>query len=83
MLRLRIPILFGHSEVHNMDDILSLAGYLADQEVVGFDVPVDEVLFVDRLDTGKLCEVVSKSAALQHESRGLLAGNGSPFALPP
>lgn len=54
LLRLRIPILFGHSKVDNMNDILSLTRYLADQEVVGFDVSVDEVLFVDSLDTRKL-----------------------------
>jgi hypothetical protein len=47
-----ISILLGHTEIHHVNDIGSLRCGTANEEVVGFDVAVDEVLFVDRLNTG-------------------------------
>ena len=54
LLCLGISILFGHAEVHHVDDISSFCVWSTNKEVVRFDVSVDEVLFVDSLDTRKL-----------------------------
>lgn len=51
---LGVSVLFGHSEVNHMDDIGRLAVRATDQEVVRLDVSVDEVLFVDGLDSRQL-----------------------------
>lgn len=49
-----VTILFGHTEVDDMDDIGGLRSGTANQKVIGLDITVDEVLFVDGLDAGKL-----------------------------
>ena len=54
LLRLGVAVLLGHAEVDNVDDICRLGAGPADQEVVGLDVAVDQVLFVNRLDTRQL-----------------------------
>lgn len=59
LLRLGISVLLCHAKIDNMDNVLRLARYLANQEVVGFDVTVDEVLLVDSLNSGQLRTQVS------------------------
>jgi hypothetical protein len=54
LLRLGVTVLLRHAEVDNMDDVGTLGAWTADQEVVGLDVPVDEVLLVDGLDARQL-----------------------------
>jgi hypothetical protein len=51
-----ISVLLGHAEVDYVDDVGGLCAWFADEEVVGFDVSVDEVLFVDGLDSRELDE---------------------------
>jgi len=51
---LGVAVLLGHAEVNDMDHVGMFAVRLADQEVVGFDIAVDQVLFVNRLDTRQL-----------------------------
>lgn len=71
LLRFGIAVLLGHSEVDNVND--SLAGVLlvrvvaelSNQEVVGFNIAVDEVLLVDSLDAGKLHEVSTLDPGLE------------------
>lgn len=52
--RLGIPVLLGHSKVHHMDCIRPFGTRTTDQKVVGFDISVDEVLFMDGLHTRQL-----------------------------
>jgi hypothetical protein len=49
LLRLGIAVLLGHAEVDDVDDIGALSARAADEEVVGLDVAVDEILLVDGL----------------------------------
>jgi len=48
LLRLGVALAFGESEVHDLDDVLVFGQ--ADQEVVGFDVAVDEVVRMHLLE---------------------------------
>ena len=59
LLCLGITVLLRHTEIDDMDDISELGAGTADEEVIGFDVTVDEVLLVDGLYTGKLGGPVS------------------------
>lgn len=43
LLCLWVSVLLGHSEIDNVDDIGRLGTGSSDQEVVGFDVAVNEV----------------------------------------
>lgn len=54
LLGLGVTVLLGHAEIDHVDYIGGLGVGAADEEVVGFDIPVDEVLLVDRLDSGQL-----------------------------
>jgi len=47
LLGLGVPLTFGQSEVHDVDRVLVLGE--SDQEIVGFDVPIDEVVCVHLL----------------------------------
>lgn len=47
---LRISVLLGHAKIDDVDNIGGFGVRAADKKVVGLDVAVDEVLFVDRLD---------------------------------
>lgn len=49
LLCLGVAILFGHAKIDYMDDVGSLCARLTDEEVVRFDITVDEVLLVDCL----------------------------------
>lgn len=54
LLRFRIPILLGHSKVNDVNYIGGLRVRATDEEVVWFDITVDQVLFVDSLNAGEL-----------------------------
>ena len=49
-----VSVLLGHAEIDHVDDICGFGVWSADEEIVGFDVAVDEVFFVDGLDAGDL-----------------------------
>lgn len=51
LFRFGIPILLCHSEIDDMDDISGLRVGTADEEVVGFDISIDEIFLVDGLDS--------------------------------
>jgi hypothetical protein len=63
-IRLGIPVLLGHSEIDDMDDILPLGSRTSDQEVVGLDITVDQVLLVDGLDPGDLSSMTSSATMM-------------------
>jgi len=49
LLRLWVTVLLGHAEVDDVDNVGSFGAGAADEEVVGLDVTVDQVLLVDGL----------------------------------
>ena len=49
LLGLGIAVLLGHTKVDNVNDVGALGSGSTDEEVVGLDVSVDEVLLVDGL----------------------------------
>jgi len=53
-----IPILLGHAKIHHMDCVGCFESGPAKEEVVRLDVTVDEVLFVDCLNSREL-DVIS------------------------
>lgn len=57
LLRLGVTVLLGHTEVDNVNNVGTLGAWSADQEVIGLDVSVDEVLLVDGLDSRQLQNV--------------------------
>lgn len=57
LLGLWVAVLLGHAEVNGVDDISRLGAWSADQKVIWLDIPVDEVLLVDSLDSGQLWRV--------------------------
>lgn len=54
LLGLGISVLLGHAKVNYVNHVGSLGAWSSDEEVVRFDIPVDQILFVDCLDTRKL-----------------------------
>jgi hypothetical protein len=54
LLRFGIPILLAHAKIHHMDDIGNFGSRSTKEEVVRLDVTVDEVLFVDCLNSPEL-----------------------------
>jgi len=75
LLSLGISILLRHAKIDDMDDIGGLGGRSADQEIVGFYVAIDQVLFMDRLDPRELYGV--------SEWGGRWNDGALPFALQP
>jgi hypothetical protein len=55
LLRLGVSVLLGHAEIDNMDNVGSLRSWPTDQEVVGLDVAIDQVLLVNGLYSRQLC----------------------------
>jgi hypothetical protein len=51
LFRFWVAVLLRHAEIDDMDDIGGFCAGSADQEVVGLDVTVDEVLLMDGLDS--------------------------------
>lgn len=58
LLGLGIPVLLGHTKVDDMNHICSLGARPSDEEVVWFDIAIDQILFVDCLDARKLVMVL-------------------------
>lgn len=54
LLGFRVTVLFGHAEIHHVDHIGSLGVGTSNEEIVGFDVTVDQVLFMDGLNSRQL-----------------------------
>ena len=54
LLGLGVTVLLGHAEIDDVNDIGGLGPWAADEEVVGLDITVDQVLLVDCLHTRKL-----------------------------
>lgn len=54
LLGFGVAVLFGHSKVDDMNDVGRLGVRPADEEVIGFNVTVDEVLLVDSLNAREL-----------------------------
>ena len=52
LLCFRVSVLFSHSEINDMNDIGGFGTGTTNEEVVGFDVSVDQVTVVDGLDSG-------------------------------
>jgi hypothetical protein len=57
---LRVLVALGQTEVNDVDVVLG-AFIAANEEVVGFDVPMDDALLVDLLDTVDLNKTASNS----------------------
>ena len=57
LLGLGVTVLFGHAKINNVDNIGAFRAWAANEEVVGLDVPVDQVLLVDCLDSRQLGRV--------------------------
>lgn len=55
LLCLRVTVLLCHTEVHDVNYISTLRTRTANEEVVGLDVAVDEVLLVNGLNPRQLC----------------------------
>lgn len=49
-----IPILLRHSEIDHMDRVGAFRPGASDQEIIRFDISIDEILFVNSLDARKL-----------------------------
>ena len=54
LLGFGIPILLGHSEVDDVDNIGGLGVRATDEEVIGLYVTVDQILLVDCLNSREL-----------------------------
>jgi hypothetical protein len=65
LLGLGVTVLLGHTEINHVNDIGGLGSGASNKEVVRFDISVDEVLLVDRLNAGKLVSL----ARGEHGSR--------------
>ena len=48
---LGVAVLFGHAKINDVDDVLVAGASAAHKEVVGLDVSVDVIAFVDGLNT--------------------------------
>lgn len=54
LLRLGVAVLLGHPKVDDVHNVGGLGAGTSDEEVVGLDVAVDEVLLVDSLNSREL-----------------------------
>lgn len=53
LLGFRVSIEFGHAEIDHIDGAGRVAG--ADEKVIWLNITVDQVAFMDALDTCNLC----------------------------
>jgi len=79
LLGFGVSILLGHAKVHYMDHIGSFGVGPANQEVVGFDITVDEVFFVYGLHSGKLHACQSSSRGRMGSAYHLLGDHDHGF----
>lgn len=54
LLGLWVTVLFGHAKINNVNDIGGFTSGSSNQEVVWFDISVDQVLLMNSLDSGEL-----------------------------
>lgn len=54
LLCLRVSVLLGHTKINDVDDVGSFRARTTDEEIVGLDISVDQILLVDGLDARKL-----------------------------
>lgn len=52
LLRFRIAVLLSHSEIDNVDHIGGFRSRPADEEIIRFDVSINQILLVNGLDSG-------------------------------
>jgi hypothetical protein len=52
-----VSVLFGHAKINDVNDVGRFGVRSTNQEIIGFDVAVYEVLFVNCLDSGELLDV--------------------------
>jgi hypothetical protein len=52
-----VSVLFGHAKINDVNDVGRFAVRSTNQEIIGFDVAVDEVFFVDCLDSRELFDI--------------------------
>lgn len=55
-----VPVLLRHSKVNNVNNVGCFSVWSTNQEIIGLDVPVDEVLFVDRLNSRQLNRMLER-----------------------
>lgn len=72
LLGLRIAVLLSHAEIDDMDDIGGLGAGPTDEEIVGLDIAVYEVLLVDCLDAGELLPLLEHDDRKYQSARGLV-----------
>lgn len=49
LLCLWVPVLFGHTKVYHIYSVGRLMSWTADEEIIGFDIAVDQVFFMNGL----------------------------------
>ena len=54
LFRFWVSVLFRHTKVDYVNEVGGFCTWSSDEEVIWFDVSVDEVLVVDGLHTGQL-----------------------------
>lgn len=54
-----VSVLFRHAKIDNMNDICGFGIGSTDKEIVWFDVAIDQILFVNCLDSRKLEELAA------------------------
>ena len=54
LLGLGVAVLLGHAKVDNVNNVGTLRTRAADEEIVGLDVSVNQVLLMDGLDSRQL-----------------------------
>ena len=54
LLSFGVTVLLGHAKVDDMDQVGVFRMRFSNQKVVGLDISVDQILFVDRLDATQL-----------------------------
>jgi len=52
-----VSVLFGHAKINDVNDVGRFGVRSTNQEIIRFDVAVNEVLFMDCLDSGELLDV--------------------------
>ena len=50
-----VAILLCHAKVDDVDKVCVFSAWSANKKIVGLDISIDQVLFVNCLDSSKLC----------------------------
>ena len=69
LLGLGVTVLLRHTKVNNMNDVGTLGHWPPNEEVVWLDITVDEVLLMNRLNTGNLWSCDRSEGKMWHESQ--------------